>query len=137
VSVPYFAPAYAVNGLFALATTFVFVVGAAALLRSFIRQRGNPRCLGIWLVGVTWLTCLATLTNTATETRFALPLVLFGIAGCASLVTTGPSVRTWRAERVWVASAILLSLVVFQLGSMGLSHPAPRGDATAATCAAT
>jgi hypothetical protein len=74
--------------------------------------------------------------TSATEPRFALPLILLGIVGCAALVPVRWSDAVRRPERRWVIGTVVAALVVFAIGSNALSHPAPPGGVSVATCAA-
>lgn len=72
----------------------------------------------------------ASLMTSATETRFALPLVLLGIAGCAA-VRAGPGPGSRRLAAGAAAVALLLAAA-----AAGVAHPLPPGPATPAACAA-
>jgi hypothetical protein len=129
LSTPYFAPDGAGDVAFALLTTAVAVIGVAALVH--VRSKSGLRSapVAVWVALVVWLGSLATIMTSQPETRFALPLVLFGIAGCALLVRGKMSIR-------WVAAAFIAVALVFASGTAGLSHPAPPGPESPATCAA-
>jgi hypothetical protein len=71
--------------------------------------------------------------TTTTEARFALTLVLFGVAGCALLAADGFRL-SGAAPRAWVAGTLVVVVAVFGAGHMGLGHPV-QGDVTAAVCA--
>jgi uncharacterized membrane protein YccC len=59
-----------------------------------------------------------------------MPLVLFGIAGCAALAGR-------RLSKRWVAGVVIAVAVVFAIGAAGLRHPAAPGSASPSTCAIT
>ena len=128
LSAPYFVPRGAGDLVFALLTTAVAVVGFAALVHA--QSWSGFRCapVAVWVAFVVWLGSLATIMTSQPETRFALPLVLFGIAGCSLLVRGRLSIRG-------VAGAVVAVAAVFAIGTVGLSHPSP-GPVSPATCAA-
>jgi hypothetical protein len=130
LAAPYAAPAPGVNLLFALLVTAVTVVGAAALLRRTVLV-GRSASLAQSAAGVAWLFSVATLVTSATEMRFAVSLVLFGIAGCALLAADG--LRS-SASRAWIAGTLVAVVAVFGVGHTGLAHPF-TGDGTAEACA--
>jgi hypothetical protein len=76
----------------------------------------------------------ALLVTSATEARFALPLALFGMGGCALLAGDGIDVSA-KAGRMWVAGALVGALAVYGIGLTGLQHPVD-GPGTLAACAA-
>jgi hypothetical protein len=129
VSAPYYAPAGIGNPIFALLVTIV-AVGGAILLSSAFRARPTLPQVAI---GALWVGALVTLATSTPETRFALPLVILGSVGCvATVVGHGPiKVRSGRT----LAGAAVAIVAVFSLGQVGLSHPAPAGDATPQICA--
>jgi hypothetical protein len=132
LSTPYTSPAPVVNGLFALLVTAVTVVGAAVLLHRALTRRRDLGLGQVTLV-LAWLGCAANLVTSATESRFALPLVLAGVAGCVVLVADGVRVPRGRTGRAWVAGTVLAVLAVFAVGVTGLQHPV-SGPVTLATC---
>ena len=83
-----------------------------------------------------WAGCLVGLTTSATETRFALPLVVIGLAGCTLLVADGRRLPRGTAGRVWVAGTIATFLVTFGAGVSGMQHTATDGAAAAVRVAA-
>jgi hypothetical protein len=72
--------------------------------------------------------------TSATESRFALPLVLVGIAGVAAALGDGVRLPRERAGRLWLAGSLVAVVAVFGLGAWGLQHPLP-GDGALADCA--
>ena len=128
LSAPYYAPTWAGEGMFALLVTAVAVVGVVSLVYLGSRSGFRSVSLPVWVALLVWLGSLATIVTSAPETRFALPLVLFGIAGCA--VLAGGRLSKW-----WVAGAVTAVVVVFAIGMAGLSHPAAPGEATPSACA--
>jgi hypothetical protein len=123
LTMPYYTDAPGVNALFALTVTAGAVVGAAALLRSTVRQGWRSMGLARLVVLILWVSSVASLISAATENRFALSLVSLGIAGCGLLVADGvPDVRG-RAGRIWVAVVALAVVAVFAVGTTGLQHP--------------
>jgi len=146
LSGPYAAPTGAGDLMFALLVTVVTVVGAVSLARAHTQAqtlaqtlaqttRGfRPAPVAAWAAGAVWLGSLITIITASPETRFAVPLVLLGVAGCAALVGGRPS-RRW--NRRWIAGAGMAVAVVFAIGLLGLSHPAAPGSASPFICSAT
>jgi hypothetical protein len=133
LATPYAAPAPGVNALFALLVTGVAVVGAAVFVRRTVRL-GREVSLAQLAAVVAWACSIATLVTATTETRFALPLAVFGIAGCALLA--GDGVRlSGTGPRVWLIGTVVAVAAVFGVGHLGLAH-ATAGDGTVAECAA-
>jgi hypothetical protein len=134
VSTPYYTDAPGVNFLFALIVTATAIVGAAALLRSTLRQGWSsmgPAPLGVLIL---WVSSVLSLVSAASENRFALSLVLLGIAGCGLLVADGVRAPRSGTGRRWVLVVALAVLAVFAIGATGLQHPFP-GLSTVADCA--
>jgi len=136
-STPYTVPAPGLDVIFAATVTAITVVGLLAALRIAIVSRAkwstnvwfNRAAFAALVVGA-----VLTLVSSATEARFALPLVLLGVIGCMTLPTE--SVRSAVSRRkVWVAVSLLLVLVVSFFGYKGLSHPAPAGGVDQLICA--
>jgi hypothetical protein len=133
LSTPYTAPAPAVNALFALLVTAITVIGALALLRATLRV-GRAASLAQIAAWIAWAGSAAILVTAATEARFALPLVLVGIAGCALL--SGEGVRaSGRTGRMWAAGTLIGVAAVYGMGVTGLQHPVD-GPGTLEVCAA-
>jgi len=82
---------------------------------------------------IAWTFSVATLVTSTTEARFALTLILFGIAGCALLAAEGFRL-SGTAPRAWVAGTLVAVVAVFGIGHVGLGHPV-EGDVTAEICA--
>jgi hypothetical protein len=131
LSVPYLAPTGVGDQMFAFLVTMVTVLGAVSLVRAQAQSAGGLRSVpvAVWVAVVVWLGSLMTIVTPSPETRFALPLVLFGIAGCAALAGG-------RTGRAWIAGAVIAAVAVFALGTLGLSHPAAPGGASPSLCAA-
>lgn len=128
LSTPYFAPIGAADQIFALLVTTVAILGVVSLVYAQSKSGFRSAPVAVWVALAVWLGSLATIVTSAPETRFALPLVLFGIAGCASLFRGKQSIR-------WVVGAFIAVALVFAIGRAGLSHPALPGPASPATCA--
>ena len=120
ISAPYYAPSGVGDQLFAFEVTAVTVLGTASLLYMPFKHGLRSATLAGSVAPVVWLGALATIVTASPETRFALPLVLFGIAGCAALLRSRPRAR-------WVAAAVIAVLVVFAIGVKGLAHEASPG----------
>jgi hypothetical protein len=132
LATPYAAPSPGVNAVFALLVTAVTVIGAAALLRRTVRM-GRDVPLAQAAAVIAWTFSVATLVTSTTEARFALTLILFGIAGCALLAAEGLRLPG-TAPRAWIAGTLVAVVAVFGIGHLGLGHPV-EGDVTAAVCA--
>jgi hypothetical protein len=122
LSAPYLTPAPVVNSLFAVLVTAVSVIGAAALLR---RSFGRGRRMTLGQVGL--LLALAAsvvgLVTSATETRFALSLVLLGIVGCAELIADGLRLPRTKAARCWVVGTLIVAVGLYVAGVAGMAYP--------------
>jgi hypothetical protein len=130
LSAPYFAPTGFGDKIFALVVTSVAVFGVVSLVHAGYESGFRSSPVAVWVAWVVWLGSFATISTSAAEARFALPLVLLGIAGCARLTRL-------RLGGRWVAAAVTAVFVVFAVGAVGLSHPAAPGPVTQASCAAT
>ena len=130
LSFPYFEPTGAGDQMFALLVTTVAVLGAVSLVQAQSGSGFRSASLAACVALVVWLGSLATSLTSAPESRFAMPLVLFGIAGCAALVRERPGRR-------WVVGGVIAVAVVFAIGTAGLSHAAPIGPGSPSACAAT
>jgi hypothetical protein len=134
LSTPYYVTRPGVNGIFALLVTTATVVGAVALLHVLVRRGWRSLSLAQVAVVVVWIGSVMALVTSATESRFALPVVLIGIAGCGALVAGGAGLPRAKAGRLWLAGGVLAVVAVFGLGTWGLQHPLP-GDGAVADCA--
>jgi hypothetical protein len=134
LSTPYLTPAPVLDGAFAVLVTTVSVVGAAVLLRRTL-SAGRGVSLGQVVGVLAWTMVVVGLATTATETRFALPVLLFGVAGCALLAGDGTRGRRRTASRRWVVGTVLAVLLTYGVGVTGMQHPYAVG-ADAQTCAA-
>lgn len=123
---PYSAAATVERYDLALPIVLITVVGAFGLVMATRRREG------LVLAGVGLAVCLSLITS-ATETRFALPLILLSIVGCA-LVSRLPVARLRSAVLLSAAGAAVV--VVLAFAAWGLADALPPGPATAATCAA-
>jgi hypothetical protein len=133
LSVPYLVPAPGVNAVFAVLITAVCVFGIARLVGG--RPSPTAGTGARTLVAVVAVASVATLVSSATEARFALPLVLLGAAGITVLVERPLAPRASRWDQVLSAVALLVTVALLVLGWTGLSHPAPPGDVTPEICA--
>ncbi|WP_149205418.1 hypothetical protein [Actinotalea subterranea] len=135
LSTPYLHPAPGLDALFSAAVTIIAVVGCATLaLSPVLRRRHTSR--GLWvawgLVISTVVASIATLAGSATESRFAIPLVLIGVVGVSVLADAG--LGAVRAYPRAFAAAVVAACMVVALGYAGLAHPAPRGMVTPEVC---
>jgi hypothetical protein len=133
LAAPYDDPAPGVDVLVALLVTATTVVGLAALVHRAVTA-GRHLQLGQVACTLVWLGTAAGLVTSATETRFALSLVLCGVAGCALLAAGGAVVPRGRSARLWVAGAAVVLVAVYAVGVSGMQHPVV-GGVTVATCA--
>ncbi|MBE3075265.1 MAG: hypothetical protein IMZ75_10020 [Actinobacteria bacterium] len=129
LSTPYLAPTGAGDQMFALLVTTVSVLGVVALVHAQFTSGFRSAPVAAWVALAVWIGSLATVVTSTPETRYAMPLVLLGIAGCATVVRGKLGSR-------WVAGAFMAVALVFAIGTEGLSHPAPPGPVFPATCAA-
>ena len=121
---PYGQPAGVENPNAALPLVAATVLGLAALVATVRRARGGYALL----VLLSALATVVSLLTSATETRFALPVVLFGVCGCAVAVVHRPSRRGLAAAGVVTAAVLLCA-------AWGLSAPLPPGQGSAHACA--
>ncbi|WP_344503313.1 hypothetical protein [Dactylosporangium maewongense] len=126
-STPYSAAASAEHYELTVPVVLIVATGIVAACRT-----PGARTLAILAAGV-----CASLMTSATETRFALPLVLLAVAGCA-LVTGPAGVAGETRPRVirFVAVVLVLAAAVAAVAALGVAHPLPPGPATPAVCAA-
>ncbi|WP_146071134.1 hypothetical protein [Cryobacterium sp. Y57] len=139
LSTPYTTSNVGVDGLFALAITLITVCGISSLLFTVFRKRLDERWrhsswLAAALAGVVVIAGTLTIVASASESRFALPLVLTGVLGCASL-GNAKFRDFWQKHRYWIASTALIVVVVWFFGVSGLQHPAPAGPVDQEICA--
>jgi hypothetical protein len=121
LSTPYVAPAPVSNAVFAMMITAVTVIGAAVLLRQALR-RGRGLTLGNVVVLLAWAGSLVALCTSATELRFALPLVIFGIVGCTVLTADGLRLPQARSARLWAAGTLVAVITLYAVGVTGMAH---------------
>ena len=122
LSTPYFAPTGARDEMFALLVATVTILGIVSLVRAQSKLGFRSASVAVWVAAAVWLGSLATIVTSAPETRFAMPLVLFGIAGFGGLVRG-------RLGSRWATGVVIAVVVVFAIGTLGLSHPAAPGPA--------
>ncbi|MEU6427950.1 hypothetical protein ABZ860_18840 [Microbispora sp. NPDC046973] len=128
---PYSNPTATESYSLLLPVSAVTVCGALALIALAVRCRRGPlRGYSVTVVATLIGVC-ATLVTSSTETRFALPVVLLGVLGCALLLSGGKRAmsRGW-----WIAAGAGTLLVVVFAG-MGLGHPLPAGAEDPMACA--
>lgn len=79
-----------------------------------------------------------TLVSSTPEARFALPVVLVGVVGCTAAIAQRHRLgdASWGRVPWWLPGAVLAALLL-GAGAAGMTHPAPPGDVTPATCSAT
>ncbi|GLW96937.1 hypothetical protein Misp02_10240 [Microtetraspora sp. NBRC 16547] len=129
---PYSDPAATENYSSLLPLSVITVCGALALIALAVRSRRGPlRGYSVTVVAALLGAC-ATLVTSTTETRFALPVILLGILGCALLLSRGGRAmgRGW-----WLAAGVGTVLVV-TFAVVGLGHPLQTGSENPQACAA-
>lgn len=135
LSIPYLVARPGVDALFAVTITLVAVVGCTYLVVSPLMGRADSarRGKGPWASATAVVVAsVATLAGSATEARFALPLVLLGVVGVAGLAGADKRVRF--RHRWVVGGAVLLAVGLVAAGYAGLAHPAPPGPVSQAMC---
>lgn len=133
---PYTAATRPLDVVYGAGITMVAVIGIVALFFAATRRiEGKRDNFGIAMLTVVAAGTALTLVSSATETRFALMLVLLGAIGITVIAGRNP-LETWRTGRLWILTAVATAAVVLAVGAIGLDHPAPRGDVTASICAA-
>lgn len=138
LSAPYFSYQPVLDAVFAVVVTAVTVLGLVALSRrppvgDGEGDGGRGAVAHGALVAAVVVATLITLVGSATEARFALPLVLLGLAGIGTI--SAPRTKMPRHALVRPVTAIVLVVGTLVLGWSGLAHPAPPGDAAVSTCA--
>lgn len=135
LATPYEAPPSGGIGLMAIAVATVSSVGFLALIWHFFRRQAGSRGPVIPVLLAVWLGSVATLVFATPETRFALPILLIGLIGCAVATSRVTSRLPMTVVAVaWGEGVAVLVVLLLWLGTAGLSHPAPPGDVTAAIC---
>lgn len=137
LSTPYTTPMVGLDALFALFITAVTVAGVVALVRSAVLGRrtwSSSRWFDWTAVVAIAVGTILTLVSAATESRFALPLVLIGVLGVAPAADARPR-RALSRERWWIVGALVVTVAVVGVGYAGLSHPTPPGVFDQTTCA--
>jgi hypothetical protein len=133
-SVPYSAPARPIDVAFGIGITAIAVMGIVALFFAAFRGvEGKRDGYAITVLATIIAGSVLTLAGSATETRFALILVLVGVVGLTVIVGAPPT-GTRRSRQWWIVAAVLATVVVYIGGAIGLGHPAPRGDVTTSIC---
>jgi hypothetical protein len=91
-------------------------------------QRHGIAVLLAFVVG-----CMMTIVGATPEARFALPIVVAGVLGCAAAPgLIGPQ----RTRRIIAGTAAAVAFIIaLLLGLSGIAHPAPPGEANAEICA--
>lgn len=139
VGTPYNIPDPGLDAAFAILVTTLSAVGICTIIRNTLGMRQTRRnehqYVNFLLLAMALGTAL-TLVSSATENRFALPLVLVGIIGCVQLLEELLDSQASRHARIYVVAGIAV-IAVLALGYWGLSHPLAPGDATAALCSGT
>ena len=117
-------------GLLVMLVSCAGFVSLVALLRSRA-DRTAPLALIALVLGVA-----VTLVGSSPEARFALPIVVAGLAGCLAAVARwlGPGCRWTRPLVIGAVCAALLTCLVAGLGWRALHHDIPRGDLTVEAC---
>jgi len=127
------------TGALTALSLFVLLVSAAgitALAVGLVRHGQRDRHPVAVLLAFT-LGSVATVAGSTPEARFALPIVMAGVLGCAaapSLVRAPLGQRRTRIIIVGISAAAAWA-VFLMLGLSGLAHPAPPGGITAEICA--
>lgn len=128
LAAPYFGPTGSWDTVFALLVTTVSLLGAVALVCVQAKTGFRHAPVAVVVAGAAWIASAATVVTSTPETRFALPLVLFGVVGCAA------ATRVWLGLR-WGGVAVAAVALVFAAGVLGLSHSAQPGNVTPGACA--
>ena len=137
LGVPYSAPVRAIDVAYGIGITAIATVGIVALFFAATRRIDDKRDrFGIAVLAAIVAGASLTLVSSATETRFALILVLIGVIGLTVSVGGRPA-ELWRTGRWWVVAAVIIAGAALVVGAIGVSHPAPRGDVTTAICVST
>ena len=128
---PYGAPAHLERAPSVLPIVAIAVVGILALVTLAIRRRRGYAPL----VALAAVASCGSLVTSATEARFALPVVLVAVAGCALLLPSAPTADdaqiAWRRPR-WIVGAVGVTALVLAFAAWGLADPLPpTGSASA------
>lgn len=134
VASPYSTVDVGLNGLFGVGVTIVAVVGVASIVGSIRRRASATTNLQAILLSTLAIGTALTLVSSATETRFAVCVVMIGIVGVGFRVDDWFA-RAVRPSRRAVVITLLLVCVVVLFGYWGLAHPAPTGKITPLVCA--
>ena len=120
-------------GLLVIVVACVGFVSLVGLLRGRGDQRTAPLALVALVLGVA-----VTLVGSAPEARFALPIVVAGIAGTVAAVARWrrPELTWSRPLLVGIVCAVLLTGLVAGLGWRALQHDVAPGDLTVEACLA-
>jgi hypothetical protein len=135
-SIPYLSVRPGVDAVFAVAISFLTVVGIAYLVGMPIARRAvaDRRLWGAWGLAVALAVGeVVTIVGSAPEARFALPLVLLAVSGVTCLSDAG--LGFFGRHRLTTVGVVLVGVAVIGLGYSGLAHPAPPGGADRTICA--
>ncbi|TFD79132.1 hypothetical protein E3T54_05495 [Cryobacterium sp. Sr8] len=135
---PYTVPSAGLDGFFATSITAITVLGIAYLIYSAIHTRGHVGSIGArahWAALATMVIGgVIMLVASATESRFALPLVLIGVVGSANFADLHLR-EAWGRRPLWVVFSVLAVFAVGFVGVTGLQNPAPPGAVDQGVCA--
>ncbi|MCU1393888.1 MAG: hypothetical protein JWM34_2316 [Ilumatobacteraceae bacterium] len=123
VSAPYLSSSPSADGLMALMITGVAVVGSAALLWCGVRSHPERRASNS-IMAAAWLGFVVTLMTSATETRFALPLIIVAIAGLSSVWASPFAVSRLLRHPGWALATLGAFAAIVAAGYIGMRHPA-------------
>ena len=136
LATPYGNPTLGLDGLYAFFITGLTVIGVCVILASTVRTRApwDSERWAYWAVLLAILVGgIITLVGAEPESRYALPVVLVGLIGCA-MIADRASFAEWAQGGRWVVAALVVLVAITVTAHVALSHPAPPGIVTQAIC---
>jgi hypothetical protein len=126
LATPYSFPSGGGLSLFGIVVTAVSVIGFFALLSHTIARSSRARLDAGPLLLAIAVGTMAVIAVSASETRFATPLVVVGIVGLTLSLSQFPIIKECsRRQALWLLAGFACTLLAVWAASQGLTQPAP------------